>query len=63
MNAFLVRAKSFLTSEDGPTATEYAVMLALIIIIALGAITALGTKVSTVFTNIEGTLPSGSSGS
>ena len=60
MNAFLNRAKAFLKNEDGPTATEYAVMLALIIIIALGAITALGTKVSSVFTNIEGTLPSGS---
>lgn len=60
MKSFLNRAKSFLKSEDGPTATEYAVMLALIIIIALGAITALGTKVSNTFANIESTLPSGS---
>ncbi|MCK6456135.1 MAG: Flp family type IVb pilin [Phycisphaerae bacterium] len=59
MNSFLCRVKQFLKSEDGPTATEYAVMLALIIIIALGAISALGTKVSTVFTNIEAELPDG----
>ena len=32
-------AVRFLHSEDGPTATEYAVMLALIIMVALGAIT------------------------
>lgn len=63
MNAFLTRAKSFLANEDGPTATEYAVMLALIIIIALGAITALGSKVSAVFTNITAAMPTGSSGS
>ncbi|MCK6485118.1 MAG: Flp family type IVb pilin [Phycisphaerae bacterium] len=60
MSRFLNRVKQFLKSEDGPTATEYAVMLALIIIIALGAISALGTKVSDVFTNIEANMPSGS---
>lgn len=59
MSRFLNRVKQFLKSEDGPTATEYAVMLALIIIIALGAISALGTKVSDVFTNIEANMPSG----
>jgi pilus assembly protein Flp/PilA len=49
----------FLVSEDGPTATEYAVMLALIIIVALTAITALGTKVTGIFTNVESALPTG----
>ncbi len=47
---------SFLKDEDGATATEYAVMLALIIVVALGAITALGTKVSSTFADIEGSL-------
>lgn len=60
MQWLINRTKGFLKSEDGPTATEYAVMLALIIIIALGAISALGTKVSDVFTNIEANMPSGS---
>ena len=60
MNAFYARMKSFLVSEDGPTATEYAVMLALIIIVALGAITGLGTTVDTIFTNVDTSLPSGS---
>ena len=62
MKAFVNRAKSFLVSEDGPTATEYAVMLALIIIVALTAITALGDKVNDVFTNVESELPDGSAG-
>jgi pilus assembly protein Flp/PilA len=53
------RVKQFLVNEDGPTATEYAVMLALIIIVALGAITLLGTKVQGIFTNVETALPSG----
>lgn len=60
MSNFLTRAKSFLRSEDGPTATEYAVMLALIIIVALGAITSLGTTVSTIFSDVDGALPTGS---
>lgn len=59
MTYFLNRAKSFIKSEDGPTATEYAVMLALIIIVALGAITGLGTTVNDVFTNVDSNLPDG----
>ena len=49
--------KSFLRDEDGATATEYAVMLALIIVIAIGAISALGTKVSSTFANISSKMP------
>lgn len=51
MKAMLSRAKAFLKSEDGPTATEYAVMLALIIVVCIGAVTALGTKVSGSFSS------------
>ena len=59
MKALVKKARTFLRSEDGPTATEYAVMLALIIIVALAAITLLGTKVKTIFENVESGLPSG----
>ncbi|RIK62190.1 MAG: Flp family type IVb pilin [Planctomycetota bacterium] len=57
MNALLNRVKSFLVEDEGATATEYAVMLALIIVIALGAISALGTKVSSTFADVESQLP------
>ena len=56
MKALVKKARDFLVSEDGPTATEYAVMLALIIIVALAAITLLGTKVSTIFTDVKDAL-------
>ncbi|MDO8630442.1 MAG: Flp family type IVb pilin [Phycisphaerales bacterium] len=59
MKGFVNCVKCFLKSEDGPTATEYAVMLALIIIVALGAITGLGTTVDTIFTNVDTSLPTG----
>lgn len=49
--------KAFLRDEEGATATEYAVMLALIIVIALGAISALGTKVSSTFATITSKMP------
>ena len=51
------RIKSFVTEEEGATATEYAVMLALIIVISLAAISALGNKVSAIFVNIESAMP------
>jgi pilus assembly protein Flp/PilA len=53
MTNFLNHAKRFLKSEDGPTATEYAVMLALIIIVAIGTITGLGQSVDAVFSNVD----------
>lgn len=59
MNWMKNRMREFLVNEDGPTATEYAVMLALIIIVALAAITLLGEKVNTIFTNVESALPDG----
>ena len=63
MSGFMKNVKRFIQSEDGPTATEYAVMLALIIIVALGAITGLGTTVDTVFTNVDNALPTGAAAS
>jgi pilus assembly protein Flp/PilA len=35
---------NFLKAEDGPTAVEYAVMLALIVVVCIGAITTLGSN-------------------
>ena len=41
----------FLVKEDGPTAVEYAVMLALIIVVCIAAITTLGKNANATFTN------------
>jgi pilus assembly protein Flp/PilA len=43
---------SFLKDESGPTAVEYAVMLALIIVVCIVAITALGTNAQNTFTYV-----------
>ena len=40
---------AFLNDENGPTAVEYAVMVALIIVVSIAAITTLGTKVTSTF--------------
>ena len=40
---------SFLRNEDGPTAVEYAVMLALIIVVCITAITTLGKNANGTF--------------
>jgi pilus assembly protein Flp/PilA len=42
----------FLAAEDGPTAVEYAVMLALIIVVCIGAITTLGNNANGTFSNV-----------
>ena len=43
------RVGLFLRSEDGPTATEYAVMFALILIVCISTVRTLGTKVNSNF--------------
>ena len=45
-------AVDFLKREDGPTAVEYAVMLALIIVVCIGAITTLGGNANQTFTSV-----------
>jgi pilus assembly protein Flp/PilA len=52
MQKLLRSAVRFLKCEDGPTAVEYAVMLALIIVVCLVAITALGTATSNKFRTV-----------
>jgi pilus assembly protein Flp/PilA len=52
MKRFATKVRTFLQSEDGPTAVEYAVMLALIVIVCLTAIRAIGTNASTTFNNV-----------
>jgi pilus assembly protein Flp/PilA len=53
MRKFGQQLVNFLKREDGPTAVEYAVMLALIIVVCLVAITALGTNANATFTNVS----------
>jgi len=57
MNKMLQKVKELWISEEGATATEYAVMLALIIIVSIVAITLLGNKVNNTFQNIADRLP------
>ncbi|MCA8997873.1 MAG: Flp family type IVb pilin [Planctomycetaceae bacterium] len=53
MTKLTQNVKKFLASEDGPTAVEYAVMLALIVIVCLTAIRAVGQNASNRFNDIR----------
>lgn len=50
----------FLVSEDGPTAVEYAVMLALIVVVCLSAIGQIGTSARQTFDEVGAALPAAS---
>lgn len=58
MQRFLQTVASFLRSEDGPTATEYAVLLALIAIGVLATMQAFGTQVGGLYSAIQGAVSS-----
>src|SRR3954453_17606955 len=51
MKSLAKKMQRFLVSEDGPTAVEYAVMLALIVVVCLTGIRSIGTKANTTFEN------------
>jgi pilus assembly protein Flp/PilA len=52
MKALKQHLVNFVKREDGPTAVEYAVMLALIIVVCITAITPLGTNAIATFTMV-----------
>ena len=49
MNKLMTSVKDFLVSEDGPTAVEYAVMLALIVVVCIGTVRSIGTNANAKF--------------
>lgn len=53
MTTLVSRIRRFLTSEDGPTAVEYAVMLALILVACVGIVGTLGQSASQTFTTVN----------
>jgi pilus assembly protein Flp/PilA len=50
---FMKSVVAFAKDENGPTAVEYAVMLALIIVVCISAITALGTNANNTFSYVS----------
>ncbi len=63
---FTKRTVAFFKKEDGPTAVEYAVMLALIIVVLVAAIGNIGSTTSGMYNNLslQGVKPgAGGSGS
>jgi pilus assembly protein Flp/PilA len=56
MRKFTQCVVNFMKREDGPTAVEYAVMLALIIVVCITAVTALGSNANKTFTNVSNVL-------
>ena len=58
LRGLILRLRRRLRLADGVTATEYAIMLALIVIVCLTAITAVGDAANSAFTNIAGQLQS-----
>lgn len=58
MFKFVRSIRRFFKSEDGPTAVEYAVMLALIVIVCLASIRLIGTNANTQFNRVAQSLGS-----
>ena len=60
MSSTILRVRAFLLSEDGPTAVEYAVMLALVLMACVSIVTSLGETMNSTFSSVNDTLALGS---
>jgi pilus assembly protein Flp/PilA len=58
MTTIASRIGRFLTSEDGPTAVEYAVMLTLITIGLVAVVSAIATNISGTFSTVNSSMGS-----
>ncbi len=58
MRKLIHQIRQFVRREDGPTAVEYAVMLAMIVVVCLAAVRTVGTNTTTTYTNISKSLGS-----
>ena len=56
MRAVTKQLVKFLKNDDGPTAVEYAVMLALIVVVCIAAITAIGSASNQTFSSVGSTI-------
>lgn len=56
MYQFIERVKSLVRREEGQDLLEYALLIALIAIVCVGAITLAGTQVKQAFTDIAGAI-------
>ena len=61
MNAFCQRLRQFVRSEEGPTATEYAVLIAVICVAVIGALSSFGARMDNIYTSIASTVPASGS--
>ncbi len=53
MKSLSKKVQRFLTSEDGATAVEYAVMVALIIAVCIATVETIGTKSNVAFKSVD----------
>jgi len=56
MKNFIAQAARFVRDEDGISAIEYALLASLIALAIVGTVGTLGTTLSTIFTNVAGSI-------
>ena len=56
MRRLISVSKGFLSDESGATMVEYALMVALVAVVAIAGVTTLGTAISGQFTSVAGSI-------
>jgi len=59
MKTYLQKIVAFINDDEDASAVEYGLLVGLIAVAIIAAVTALGGKLNTLFTNVETALPTG----
>lgn len=59
VNPWLRITQRFVRDDSGPTAVEYAILLALLVLVAVAAIGGIGSRVINIYNMIDGAMPEG----
>jgi len=60
MKDLFTKVKTFILDEEGASAVEYGLLVALIAVVIITAVTLLGQNLSNTFTNVANTIGGGS---
>ena len=60
MKTLLTKIQNFIREEEGASAVEYGLLVALIAVVIIGAVQLLGTNLQATFSNVAGQLPGAS---
>ncbi len=57
LRSFLAAARRFGREDDGPSATEYAILLAVLVLVAVASMRGIGERMYNIYVEVDAVMP------